>query len=115
MKIKVNNYKKVNINKIKKTTLILVILLSSFTINAQISQKYNSLYERTEFYDNRGNLIGYAKVNSLYDRIEYYDARGNMIKYEKQNELFDRKETFDSNGNKQGYEKKNKLFDRTEK
>lgn len=47
------------------------------------TQKYNTFYERTEFYVTYVNMIGYAKENTFYKRIEYYDAQGNLIKYEK--------------------------------
>jgi hypothetical protein len=35
------------------------------------TQKYNPLYDRTEFFDSNGNLVAYAKENSLYNRTEY--------------------------------------------
>ena len=63
--------------------LIIVSFFLLFTVqqvNAQqITQKYNSLYERTEFFDSYGRMIGYAKYNSLYDRLEYYDKNGNLF------------------------------------
>ena len=71
----------------KKFILIVGLALTTVAVKAQTSQKYNSLYQRTEFFDSRGNMIGYAKENTLYNRIEYYDANGNLVKYEKQNDL----------------------------
>lgn len=73
----------------KKVILFFAILLSIITVNAQTSQNYNSLYDRTEFLDSYGNMIDYAKYNSLYDRIEYFDRNRNMIKYENKNSLYD--------------------------
>ena len=58
-------------------------MLGILAANGQTTQKYNIFYERTEFYDTYGNMIGYAKENTFYKRIEYYDAQGNLIKYEK--------------------------------
>ena len=84
----------------KRIILIFVIALTTIAVKAQTSQKYNSLYQRIEFFDSRGNMIGYAKENTLYNRIEYFDANGNMVKYEKQNDLYNRKETYDKNGNR---------------
>ena len=90
----------------KNLILFIVLTMTTIAVKAQsYTQKYNSLYDRTEFFDSRGTMVGYAKENTLYDRIEYFDARGNMIKYEKQNTLYDRKETYDQRGNQQGYEK----------
>ena len=64
-----------------KTFFILLLLLVSLTTWSQnLTQKYNQLYDRTEFYNSYGNLVGYAKYNSLYKRLEYYDANGNLLK-----------------------------------
>ena len=51
----------------KKILLIFVISLTTIAVKAQTSQKYNSFYQRTEFFDSRGNLIGYAKKNTFYN------------------------------------------------
>ena len=85
-----------------------IILVFSLQLNAQqLTQKYNSFYNRTEFYNSAGTMVGYAKYNNFYDRMEYYDASGNLLKTEKQNNLYNRKDINDGNGNSQGYEKKN--------
>ena len=54
-------------------TLFTIVLLCISTLlwGQNYTQKYNELYDRTEFYNSYGNLIGYAKYNSLYDRLEY--------------------------------------------
>jgi len=70
----------------KKIILTSIILFAVFTVNAQTSQKYNSLYDRTEFFDQYGKMTGYAKINSVYNRVEYYDIYGKLLKYEKQSE-----------------------------
>ncbi len=49
----------------KKLILLFVFALFTISTNAQSSQKYKSLYQRTEFFDSNGNLIGYAKENKL--------------------------------------------------
>ena len=58
-----------------KNFLIIVLAMAiNFAANAQdYTQKYNSLVERTEFYDSYGSLIGWARYNRLWDRIEYID------------------------------------------
>ena len=61
-------------------SLVLFVTTLSF---GQTTQKYNSILDRIEFYDSRGNLTGYAKENSILKRTEYYDERGNLVKYEK--------------------------------
>ena len=55
-----------------KNFLIIVLAMAiNFAANAQdYTQKYNSLVERTEFYDSYGSLIGWARYNRLWDRME---------------------------------------------
>ena len=85
-----------------------LLIVTCLQVDAQqLTQKYNSFYDRTEFFDGRGRMVGYAKYNSFYDRLEYYDASGNLLKTEKQNNFYDRKDINDGNGNNRGYEKKN--------
>ena len=103
-------------NKIKKIILFLfALVITAGAYSQSYTQKYNSLYDRTDFFDSNGSLIGYAKENTLYNRLEYYDANGNLLKYEKHNDLYNRNETYDQNGNQQGNEKKNDLYNRTDK
>ena len=76
-----------------KTLFTIIFLFVSILLWGQnYTQKYNKLYDRTEFYNSYGNLIGYAKHNSLYNRLEYYDANGNLLKTEQYNSLYDRKD-----------------------
>lgn len=90
-------------------TLFTIVLLCISTLlwGQNYTQKYNELYDRTEFYNSYGNLIGYAKYNSLYDRLEYYNANGDLLKTEQYNSLYNRKDIKDQYGNQQGYEKRN--------
>ena len=72
-----------------KTLFTIIFLFVSILLWGQnYTQKYNKLYDRTEFYNSYGNLIGYAKHNSLYNRLEYYDANGNLLKTEQYNSLY---------------------------
>lgn len=86
--------------------IIIFLFVSIFSWGQNCTQKYNKLYDRTEFYNSYGNLIGYAQYNSLYNRLEYYSANGNLLKTEQYNSSYNRKETKDKYGNQQGYEKK---------
>ena len=79
-----------------------MLVMACSQMNAQqLTQKYNSFYNRTEFYNSSGTMVGYAKYNSFYDRLEYYDASGNLLKTEKHNSFYDRKDINDGNGNSQ--------------
>lgn len=70
----------------KKLMLILALMAACGMVSAQsYTQKWNSLYERTEFYDSYGRLVGYSKYNKLYDRLEYFNASGTLIKTESYN------------------------------
>lgn len=62
----------------KKIFLIIVITFSSnlFCFAQSYSERYNSFYERYEYYDSNGNLIGYKKWNSLYNRFDI-EFKGN--------------------------------------
>lgn len=56
----------------KKIILLLVFFISVNVFCQTLTQKYNSVYNRYEFFDNQGNLIGYKKWNSLLEQWEYY-------------------------------------------
>lgn len=94
--------------------LIFCLLFSvGWVCNAQsYTQKYNSTFDRTEYYDSYGTMVGYSKYNKIFDRIEYYDAYGNLKKTESYNSTFDRTETKNSNGNVQSTRNYNSTFDR---
>ena len=72
--------------QIRLISLWTILVMACSQMNAQqLTQKYNSFYNRTEFYNSSGTMVGYAKYNNFYDRMEYYDASGNLLKTEKQN------------------------------
>ena len=45
------------------------------------TEKYNSLCDRTEYFDLGGNVFAYSRRNILYRRIEFYKANGAFIKF----------------------------------
>ncbi len=47
------------------------------------TKKYNSLYDRTEYFDSIGNIFAYSRKNTLCNHIEYYKANGAFIKFKK--------------------------------
>lgn len=58
----------------------LFCLLILFCLNIEIksqnyTEKYNSTRSRYEYFDSRGNLIGYKKYNSISNRWEYTDLQ----------------------------------------
>ena len=84
----------------KRIYFLFAIVVFSLCVGAQeYTQKWNDLYQRTEFFDSYGRMIGYAKYNDLYKRLEYYDAYGNLIKTEQNNNLYNRTDVKDSYGN----------------
>ena len=44
-------------------------------------EKYNSLYDRTEYFDSGGNFFAYSRKNRIQHRIEFYKANGTFIKF----------------------------------
>lgn len=56
--------------------LIIIFFFFSIHSNSQtLTEKWNSLYERYEYFDSNNTLVGYKKYNSLYGRWEYYDLK----------------------------------------
>ena len=54
--------------------LISIVILLTFTMQSfsqNLTQKYNSYLERTEFYDSSGKMVAYAKENTYLNRTEY--------------------------------------------
>ena len=74
----------------KKIMILIVIIFMTTAVNAQSYEKYNSFYQRTEYFNSNGTMTGYSKENTFYNRIEYFDANGNMTGYEKYNEFYKR-------------------------
>lgn len=79
----------------KKTLSIIIAALMCICAGAQnLTQKYNSLLERTEFFDSYGNVTGYRKWNDLLDRYDVYDRYNSLVGYYKYNDLLKRWEYF---------------------
>ena len=67
---------------IKKTLILAALLSVAGIVSAQsYTQKWNSLYNRTEFYDSYGRMIGYSKYNELYNRMECTLPESNTNKH----------------------------------
>jgi len=47
------------------------------------SKKYNSLHDRTEYFDSGGDVFAYSRKNRLHNRVEFYKANGTFIKSNK--------------------------------
>ena len=47
------------------------------------TEKYNSLYDRTEYFDSEGNIFAFSKKNTLHQHIEFYKVNGAFIKFKK--------------------------------
>ena len=59
-----------------KNILILIILFSFISVDAQKqTKKYNSLQDRYEYYNARGQMTGYEVYNSLQEQWEYYSVK----------------------------------------
>lgn len=72
----------------KKYLLLFLISITTSTICVAQSytEKYNSLYNRYEYYDSNGKLIGYKKWNSLYNRYDIeYLGNNNSSQYNNYN------------------------------
>ncbi len=63
-------------------SLMFVLLFFSLTIghSQSVVQKYNSLYNRYEYFDDSGNMIGYKTYNSLLKQWEFYSSDNNTRK-----------------------------------
>ena len=49
-------------NTIKNILVVVALLMGTGVVSAQsYTQKWNSYLERTEFYDARGNMVGYPR------------------------------------------------------
>lgn len=56
--------------------LIIFLLICYITVgySQSVVQKYNSLYNRYEYFDDSGNMIGYKTYNSLLKQWEFYSS-----------------------------------------
>ncbi|MCT4142357.1 hypothetical protein [Elizabethkingia anophelis] len=66
----------------KKIIIPVFLFLGSFCFSQSVTEKYNSIYNRYEYYNSSGNIIGYKKYNNLSRQWEYYDL--NKTQYERQ-------------------------------
>lgn len=58
----------------KKLFLTLVLLFSlNFCFSQSATSKYNSIYNRYEYFDSNGNMTGYKTYNSINQQWEYYE------------------------------------------
>ena len=62
------------------TIFLLVFLNLSLCFSQSVVQKYNSLYNRYEFFDESGNMVAYKTYNSLMNQWELYSTDGNKRK-----------------------------------
>ena len=44
-------------------------------------EKYNSLFDRTEYFDSGGNIFAYSRKDMEHHRIEFYKANGAFITF----------------------------------
>jgi len=57
------------------TTIIFLFVIGLQAQTASSSKKWNDLYKRYEYFDSKGQMIGYEKWNNLYDKWEYFESR----------------------------------------
>ena len=62
-------------HSMKKIMISTFFLLGSFYYSQSITEKYNSIYKRYEYFDSIGNMIGYKSYNNLSQQWEYYDLK----------------------------------------
>lgn len=66
----------------KKIFFLVLLSFGSVCFSQSVTEKYNSLYQRYEYFDSSGNIIGYKKYNKLSSQWEYFDLK--ETEYEKQ-------------------------------
>lgn len=57
----------------KKIIYLPFLLFSFFCFSQSVTERYNSLYKRYEYFNSSGNIIGYKEYNNLSKQWEYYD------------------------------------------
>lgn len=57
-----------------KKLLFVFLLATNFVFSQTTTEKYNTILERFEYFDNSGNMIGYKKYNSLSQQWEYFET-----------------------------------------
>ncbi|WP_336688487.1 MULTISPECIES: hypothetical protein [unclassified Chryseobacterium] len=59
----------------KKIFISVMLLVGAFCFSQSVTERYNSLYRRYEYFNSSGNIIGYKLYNSLTRQWEYYDLK----------------------------------------
>ena len=59
----------------KKVIFSTFLLLGNLCFSQSVTEKYNSIYKRHEYFDSIGNMIGYKSYNNLSQQWEYYDLK----------------------------------------
>ncbi|SDF50917.1 hypothetical protein [Epilithonimonas hungarica] len=59
----------------KKVFVFSFLLLGSLYFSQSVVEKYNTIYNRYEYFDSQGNMIGYKGYNNLTRQWEYYDTK----------------------------------------
>jgi hypothetical protein len=60
-----------------KNLFYLLLLVTSISYSQSFSEKWNTVYQRYDYYDTYGNLIGYKKWNANYGRWDYTQLNSN--------------------------------------
>ncbi|WP_419870586.1 hypothetical protein [Chryseobacterium sp. CT-SW4] len=63
----------------KKFILSASLLIGTFCFSQSVTKKYNSFYDRYEYFDPNGNMISYEKYNSFAKQWEMYNVDGSNI------------------------------------
>lgn len=61
----------------KKIFISVCLLIGISCFSQTATKKYNSFYNRYEYFDSGGNMIGYEKYNNLSKQWEYYTTGTN--------------------------------------
>lgn len=59
----------------KKIIFSLCMLVGTFCFSQTVTKKFNSYYNRYDYFDSSSNLIGYEKYNSYSRQWEYYSLK----------------------------------------
>lgn len=57
----------------KKLIFLSALCFGSWVFSQSVTEQYNSLYKRYEYFDSNGNMIGYKTYNNLTKNWEYYE------------------------------------------
>lgn len=59
----------------KKIIFSLCMLMGTFCFSQTVTKKFNSYYNRYDYFDSSSNLVGYEKYNSYSRQWEYYSLK----------------------------------------